>query len=211
MEKIGIFEELRDSIQKLDITTINAERKEILYSLIRYLHKKIDFQADSQLNFICTHNSRRSIFAQIWAQTLADFYNIENVYCFSGGTATTSVYPQVMETLTTFGFKINGENKNENPVYQIRFSDKTAPLVAFSKLYTHPVNPQKEFAAIMTCSDADKNCAFIAGAEKRVALPYEDPKRFDETLRKEEEYATTCKQIATEMKFVFSHLISQNA
>jgi arsenate reductase len=52
----------------------------------------------------------------------------------------------------------------------------------FSKKYDDEFNPKSEFAAIMTCSQADGGCPFIAGAEKRIPITYEDP--FDNTLNK---------------------------
>ena len=59
----------------------------------------------------------------------------------------------------------------------------------------------------MTCTHADENCPFIPGAEKRISLPFEDPKAFDDTSEEAEQYDKRSLQIATEMKYVFNELL----
>ena len=58
---------------------ISAERKEILKPLADYIQSKINNNETIRLNFICTHNSRRSHLSQIWAQTMAFYFKIKNV------------------------------------------------------------------------------------------------------------------------------------
>jgi hypothetical protein len=50
----------------------------------------------------------------------------------------------------------------------------------FSKKYDHSFNPEDEFAVILTCS-AQTKVALIAGAEKRISTPFDDPKAYDNT------------------------------
>ncbi|MDG1535530.1 MAG: protein-tyrosine-phosphatase, partial [Schleiferiaceae bacterium] len=50
------------------------------------------------VNFICTHNSRRSHFSEILFRTAAKYYGHENVETFSGGTEGTALYPEVAES-----------------------------------------------------------------------------------------------------------------
>ncbi len=158
------------------------------------------------MNLICTHNSRRSHLAQVWAQTAAYYYGIQNVFCYSGGTEATALYPKVAETLVQSGFKIMKLSENNNPVYAIKFAGNQAPIIGFSKTYDDDFNPENEFAAIMTCSQADGGCPFIAGAEKRIAVTYDDPKAFDNTEQQSEKYNERSMQIATEMFYVFSQI-----
>lgn len=77
------------------------------------------------------------------------------------------------------GFEIIQIAENSNPIYAIKFSKNTLPIIGFSKKYDHPFNPKSEFDAILTCSRADGGCPFIAGAEKRISITYEDPKISD--------------------------------
>ncbi|HJY11282.1 MAG TPA: hypothetical protein VJ304_00760, partial [Flavobacterium sp.] len=66
--------------------------------------------------------------------------------------------------------------------------------------------PKSGFAAIMTCSQADGGCPFIIGAEKRIAVTYEDPKVFDKTDEQTEKYQERSLQIANEMFYIFSKI-----
>ncbi len=67
-------------------------------------------------------------------------------------------------------------------------------------------NPASDFAAVMTCSQADVGCPFITGAEKRIPVTYDDPKAFDQTPQQKEKYHERSLQIATEMHYVFSQI-----
>ncbi len=193
-------------IQKLDIISIPEERKAILLPLIEYLQEKVNTAKDISLNFICTHNSRRSQLSQIWAQTMAAFFQMKQVTCYSGGTAATAIYPMILQVLEEAGFESVPLSKEDNAVFAIKYSTDNHPVIAFSKTYDHPFNPTEAFAALMTCSDADENCPFIPGAEKRIPLNYEDPKAFDDSSQKKQKYEERSRQIATEMFYVFSQI-----
>ena len=197
---------LNNYIKSLDVSSISKKRLEILNPLVEYIQSKKDKNQAVNLNFICIHNSRRSHLSQIWAQTIAHFFNIENVTCFSGGTEATAMYPKVAETLEKTGFDIIKLSEGNNPIYSIKFDDNSHPIIGFSKTYGHKFNPKSNFAAIMTCSNADQGCPFISGAEKRIPITYEDPKLFDNTDLQDEKYLERSNQIATEMKDVFSIL-----
>lgn len=203
-----IFKELKAVIESLQIEYISQERKLILQPLIDYIQQKKNNQKDTKLNFICTHNSRRSHLSQIWAQVMAAYFNIKNVFCYSGGTEATALYPMVAETLQDLGFIINITSEGSNPIFTIKFSDSKPAIIGFSKTYDDAHNPQSEFAAIMTCSQADAGCPFIVGAEKRIPITYEDPKAFDNSPQKKEKYNERSLQIATEMYYVFSQIKS---
>jgi arsenate reductase len=60
----------------------------------------------------------------------------------------------------------------------------------------------------MTCSQADGGCPFIAGAEKRIAITFEDPKVSDYTPEQSKVYLERSNQIAMEMNYVFSMIKS---
>ena len=202
-----MFETISKTINSLDTSIISNERKEVLNALKVYLEDKIETNKPIRLNFICTHNSRRSHLSQIWAQTMAAYYNINNVSCYSGGTEATAMFPKVAETLKNQGFKINRLSDENNPVYGIKFSQNEPAIIAFSKEFSHDFNPASEFAAIMTCSSADEGCPMVFGCDKRMAITYEDPKKSDGTPQQTETYFNRSLQIATEMKYVFSNLM----
>jgi arsenate reductase len=204
--KNTIFAPIKSVIDTLDFASISAERKTILQPLIDFIQSKVTANQDIRLNFICTHNSRRSHLSQIWAQTAAAHYNIKNVFSYSGGTEATALFPMVTQTLTNTGFQIKTLFEGNNPVYSVKYNENNSPLICFSKTYDDSFNPQSEFAAILTCSQADGGCPFIAGAEKRIPITFEDPKAFDNTPQQAQKYQERSIQIATELFYVFSQI-----
>ena len=197
---------IREIISQLSTERISEERKRILQPLIEFISSKISKNEEVRLNFICTHNSRRSHLSQIWAQTMANYYQIENVFCYSGGTEATAMFPKVAETLTNQGFEILKLSETENPVYAVKFAENEHAVICFSKKYDDDFNPKSTFAAILTCDSADENCPIVYGAEARIPIKYEDPKKSDGTPEMDKTYFNRSLEIATEMKFVFENL-----
>jgi len=201
-----LFEPISDTIETLDTNAISNERKQLLQPLIDYLNEKNKSNKPIRLNFICTHNSRRSHLSQIWAQTMAAYFKVSNVSSYSGGTEATTMFSKVGETLINQGFKIDQLSEGSNPVYSIKYSQNEPAIIAFSKEFGNDFNPASNFAAIMTCSSADVGCPMVFGCDKRIAITYKDPKTSDGTPQQAETYKKRSLEIATEMKYVFSNL-----
>lgn len=201
-----LFPEIENTIRSFDFKNIPLERKGILLPLIVFIQNRVNMLQEIRLNFICTHNSRRSHLAQVWAQTAAAYFDIKNVSCYSGGTEATALFPVVAKMLKESGFKIEIISEGINPFYSIKFASNDHPVIGFSKSFNASFNPENEFAAIMTCSQADEACPFIAGAEKRIPITYDDPKVFDNTPQQFKKYQERSAQIATEMFYVFSQI-----
>lgn len=203
-----LFPEIENVINTLNFESISDERKIILQPLVDFIQRKANNNQEIRLNLICTHNSRRSHLSQVWAQTAAAHYGVKNVFCYSGGTEATAMFPVAAKTLAKQGFQIKTIAEGSNPVYAIKYAENEHPVIGFSKTFDDDFNPQSEFAAILTCSSADKGCPFIAGAEKRIPVTFEDPKAFDNTPQQAEKYEERSLQIATEMFYVFSQIKS---
>jgi arsenate reductase (thioredoxin) len=201
-----MFDNLSNTIKSIAEIPVSEERKEILNALVDYIQSKVTNHEEVRLNFICTHNSRRSHLSQIWAQTMAFHFGIKNVFCYSGGTEATAMFPKVGETLQNQGFQIEKLSEEKNPVYAVKFDENEHSLICFSKVFDAAFNPQSHFAAIMTCSQADEGCPFIVGAEKRLPIRYDDPKAFDGTEFMNAKYAERSLEIASEMHYVFSQI-----
>ena len=201
-----MFQNLFNTIENISEISVSDERKNVLQSLVDYIKNKVDTNEEIRLNFICTHNSRRSHLSQIWAQTMAFQFGIRNVFCYSGGTEATAMFTKVGETLVNQGFEIQQLSENENPVYAIKYSDNEPPIIAFSKTYFDAFNPKSNFSAIMTCNNADEGCPMVFGAEARFPIKYDDPKAFDGTEIMNEKYTECSLQIASEMCFVFAQI-----
>ncbi|PIQ48493.1 MAG: protein-tyrosine-phosphatase [Cytophagales bacterium CG12_big_fil_rev_8_21_14_0_65_40_12] len=191
-------------IKDLKVEQIKEERFPQLQAMVDFVQNKLDNELPIQLNFICTHNSRRSQLAQIWAQTISAYFGIETS-CFSGGVEVTAFNENAVNAIKAAGFKIESTG-NTNPIYEVSYSDSSPNIKAFSKKFDDAPNPNSGFAAIMTCSHADENCPFIPGAEIRIPLRYDDPKAFDGTDLMEAKYLERSKEIATEMLYVFSRI-----
>ncbi len=208
MKEQVIFEKIKQTIASLDIKSITDERKALLLPLINYIKKKNKNNEFIALNFICTHNSRRSHLSQVWAQTLAHYVGIKNVFCYSGGTEATALFPVAAETLKNMGFKIEKLSEANNPVYSIKYALNSHPIIGFSKKFDDDFNPKNKFAAIMTCSSADQGCPIVLGSDGRFPITFEDPKAFDDTPFQKEKYHERSLQIATEMLYVMQKIKS---
>ncbi len=201
-----MFQSLEKTIESIASLSIADDRKEVLKPLIDFIQNKIDFQEQVQLNFICTHNSRRSHLSQIWAQTMAFHFAVKNVFCYSGGTEATAMFPKVAETLIHQGFQIQKLSEEKNSLYAVKYDENQHSIICFSKTFDAIFNPKSKFAAIMTCSSADEGCPFIVGAEVRLPIRYDDPKAFDGTEFMDLKYAERSLEIASEMHYVFSQI-----
>ena len=188
----------------LQFDSISTERKLVLTTISEYIQQKKSEGLPIQLMYVCTHNSRRSHFGQIWAAVAAVYYGVLDVTTFSGGTEATAFNQNAIQALEEIGFQINSKDGGVNPVYEVYFSELTTPIHCFSKVYNDSFNPSSNFAAIMTCGDAEENCPFIPGVELRIATTYNDPKAFDGTSQAAEKYKERCLQIALETLYVFS-------
>ena len=199
---VPMFASLASTVAQARQLNIPEERLTVLEPLINYIQSKIDDGQEINLNFICTHNSRRSQFSQIWAQTAADYFGIP-ARCYSGGVEVTAFNERAVASIKRSGFKVVAQGDN-NPIYSVFHSDQHDPIKAFSKLFDDPINQANQFAAVMTCSHADENCPFIPGTEQRIAVRYEDPKAFDDSPQEATKYDERSMQIASEMFYVFS-------
>ncbi|MDC6386252.1 protein-tyrosine-phosphatase [Flagellimonas taeanensis] len=199
---MALFPKLEEFVSNLHLDSLTEERKLTLQPLVDFVQQNVNEEV--RINFICTHNSRRSHLSQIWAQALAHHFGLKNVQCYSGGTEVTALYPMVAETLRSTGFEVQPLSEGNNPVYYIKYSDSTHPVIGFSKKLDHGFNPGSGFAAVMTCDSANEACPFVPGAKKRIPITYEDPKVFDDTPQQAEKYNERSRQIASEMYYVFS-------
>ncbi|MCS6821733.1 MAG: protein-tyrosine-phosphatase [Microscillaceae bacterium] len=190
---------------------IPQERKENLAKISQYIQAKRRAKKEINLTFICTHNSRRSQFGQVWAKVASVFYGIDHVQTYSGGTEVTACNIRTVKALQRAGVQIETMNEvsasaavANNPRYAVILNSKVPTFYLFSKTYDDKTNPQKNFCAILVCSQADEACPVVLGAETRIYHGYTDPKHSDNTPQENETYDQTCREIAREMFYVFS-------
>jgi arsenate reductase len=185
--------------------TISDERKTLLLKISDAIAKEHTLNKEVNLNFICTHNSRRSQLGQVWSFYAAHYFKL-NINAFSGGTEVTAFYRNTVKTLQKVGFEFQLiDFSHQNPTYQISFKGTKKAVLGFSKFYSDPLN-KEPFMAITTCNNADINCPFIPTASHRFHLPFVDPKHSDGSDTQEETYLQTSQQIAGEIYFIFSEV-----
>lgn len=189
----------------LGFDSIPSERKILLSKISSFIQERKDKNQEINLVYVCTHNSRRSHFGQVWSAVAANYFQLKNVNTFSGGTEVTAFNQNAINALKSQGFEVEKLNDSDNPPYSVKFGP-THETICFSKTVDDKANPTANFAAIMTCSDADENCPFIPGVDLRIGTTYDDPKAFDGTELQDIKYQERSQQIATECLYVFSQI-----
>ncbi|MCH2110744.1 MAG: hypothetical protein MK135_15595 [Polyangiaceae bacterium] len=200
-----LAESVKDILPMMD--QISPDRKKQLKKLALFIETKKKSGEEADLTFICTHNSRRSHLSQLWSATAAAYYGVQGVKTYSGGTESTAFNPRAVAAVERAGFQVE-KPEGENPHYLVSFGPQAQKQECYSKKYNDAKNPQKNFAAIMTCSQADKNCPTVEGAVLRVPIPYVDPKEADGTPKEAATYDERSRQIASEMFYLFSQVHS---
>ncbi|WP_240463072.1 low molecular weight phosphatase family protein [Mesonia aquimarina] len=201
--------QLEELIQELlnQMTSISETRRTQLDSLVEAIKTDISSFEKAKVMMICTHNSRRSQLGEIWINTLADYYKKTTIEAFSGGTEATAFHPNMVKALSLVGFEFQQITEEENPKYKLTsLNDEAYANLLFSKRFENKFNPQKNFIAVMVCSQADGGCPFVPGSSHRISLTYEDPKVYDKQPNAIEKYKAKIYEVGREMLYVFSKL-----
>ena len=199
-----MYDQVKDYLAACaDFAALSPERRAVLDALAAFIRQEQAAGRPAQLTFICTHNSRRSHLSQVWAAVAAEFHRIPRVESYSGGTEATAFNPRAVAALQRAGFDITSSGDDKNPAYNVHgLGDQV--LTCYSKRYDDVHNPHAEFAAVMTCSDADEKCPLVMGSIARIPLRYEDPKVADGTPQEAAKYDERCAQIARELLYALS-------
>ena len=195
--------------ESLNDSEIKSSRIERLNSIAESLSSVYRQDDSLNLNFICTHNSRRSQLAQVWMHYFSQLFHL-NIHSYSSGTEVSEVHPNTLSALEESGFEVEKSwETNNNPRYKLNFSETKGSILLFSNSIDDQSLPKK-FVAITTCSQADENCPFIPQARMRFSLTYEDPGKYDGSDREIEAYKQANKKIATELFYLISKLKAEN-
>ena len=182
---------------------ISDERLDLLNNIANKIASELEDRNKVNLNFICTHNSRRSQMGQVWAFYASEYFNIKNIFTFSGGTEVTAFHRNTVKTLKKVGFEFNIiDFSHQNPKYLISFNNTKKNILGFSKKFDNEEN-NYPYIVITTCNDVDENCPYIPDALARFHLPYTDPKTSDNNVMQNEIYLKTNQQIAAEIFITF--------
>ncbi|GJM61520.1 hypothetical protein [Persicobacter diffluens] len=181
---------------------IPQERLSLLASLAENM---VEMQENGNLHllWIDTHNSRRSIFCQVWAKCWAMHYGLRGFKMYSGGTKVEAIHTNTLDALNNAGLFVNRLDARENAHYQLYYQEGEAPVAVFSKLLEDAPNPKDHFLGIYTSATAKERVPTISGARLTFSLLYPDPKSADGSLEEEGVYAELNEQVAVEMGVLF--------
>ncbi|MFN3190211.1 MAG: protein-tyrosine-phosphatase [Aureliella sp.] len=183
-------------------TSVPSERLHLLQQAALDLRNRVG-SATANALFVCTHNSRRSHFADLWFRVGLSLYGVDGIRSESCGTEVTECNPRTIASLKRSGFGCQEKSEAPNPRYSIATSDAERPFPftaeLFSKSFECPEVPRDNVVAFMCCDDADARCPTVPGAVARYALSYVDPKASDGTPAEAATYDERSQQIAAEM------------
>lgn len=187
-------------------TEIHPTRKKLIEEAALTIQEHLKSNKSLTLVYVCTHNSRRSQFSQVWSAVLTEKYGLgDKLKSASAGTEVTACNPRTVASLKRSGFEVETFDTSENPVYVCTYGKEAPEIKLWSKTLDDS-SIKKPLIAIMTCSDADENCPFVPGALARIRLTYEDPKVSDDTPDEANTYDARSAQIAGELSFLFERL-----
>ncbi len=185
--------------------SISEKRKEVLTLIAKEIAHRRNQNQDVAITVVCTHNSRRSQLGEIWIETACQYYGIDGIKAFSGGTEVTAFNIRMVVALRHVGFHLHTEQPGDNPRYELTALTSSARQhLLFSKTYNDPFNPQERFIAIIVCGEADEACPTVFGASARYSLPYLDPKEFDDTPFEHEAYLDKVEEMGIEFLFLIA-------
>ena len=186
---------------------ISEKRKSLLRLTADLIDQGREKYGKAKVIFICTHNSRRSQLAEAWLVAAKQYFKEKNIRSYSGGTEATSFNIRMVVALREAYFHLHSEGSAVNPKYKLlALKEPRLPHFMFSKVYDDEFNPQKDFIALMVCSDADENCPLVRGSDHRISLPYDDPKEFDDTPMEAGAYSDKVREIGREMVYLISQI-----
>ncbi|MCK4746667.1 MAG: hypothetical protein KAT15_06520, partial [Bacteroidales bacterium] len=116
MKRTGFNAELRTYLEDIEseFGNISGERVKSLELLGKYIVASLEKHNRAELVFICTHNSRRSHFGQVWADAAARYYGIEGIRSFSGGTESSAFNSRAAAAIQRAGFSVERTAGNED-------------------------------------------------------------------------------------------------
>ena len=181
----------------------NIQSDVTLNGIATTISEALAHKAPLSINYICTHNSRRSQFSQVWSAVAAYYYGLD-IKSYSAGVEVTACNERTVASLKRMGFKVTQKTTGSNPVYQVWFAED-ASIELFSKTFDDDSCPKENFFTMMTCGHADENCPFIPGALKRIPFRFDDPKAFDDTDLEAVKYDERSLEIAQNIFYILKN------
>ena len=185
---------------------ISENRHVLLESIANAIVKVLRQKQPVCLHYISTYNSRSSQISQVWSSYASNYYQLNHIENFSGGTEVTAFHRNTVKTLQKVGFTFKIlEFSHQNPKYSITYHHYKKPIIVFSKLYNHEL-PIFPFIAITTNANEREDSLCIPEAIQNFEMPFKNLKSLDNSIYKTEKYLAVNKQIAGEIHFIFQRI-----
>ena len=197
------FPQIEAYLDSLSYDQITAERKQHLDHISHTMAKILHERRYLEIVFLCTHNSRRSIFSEIMSHVLSDALKLP-FYSYSGGAEGTYIAPQVITTLEDIGFETSRFNSRLDTAYHIKYRKRKNALVFYSHNMDNFIRKQYPYITISTCDEATETCPVGPAEAIRFSTPYEDPKVADGTPMESAVYRATCDEITTNLLYIYN-------
>lgn len=185
---------------------IPEDRRYRLNEIIYFLEEQEENNAPLQLTFIGTNQSSVSQMAQVWSKASAHYFGFQGFQSFSSGIKPNEISVNSITTLEKAGFIIYKSIIDGIDVYRIKYSNNLEPIVTFSKKIGHVKNPDMDYMAVFVEENADLNISNLRGTYHRLLLTYNDPIGYDGSGLEDQVYEESCRKVAIEMFYIFSHL-----
>lgn len=185
---------------------IPEDRRYRLNEIIYFLEDQKKNNDPMQLTFIGTNQASVSQMAQVWSKAAAYYFGFSEFESFSSGIKPIEITLNSITTLEKAGFIIYKNDIDGIDVYRIKYSHNLEPIVAFPKKIEHVKNPNDNYMAVFVEENADLNISNLRGTYHRLLLSYDDPIGYEGSGLENDIYEKGCRQVATEMFYVFSQL-----
>ena len=168
-----------------------------------YIINRLNNGQIASISFVCEHNSRKSHLGQIWTTLATQYYQLDHVKCYSGGTTPTYVNQRIINALGNTGIQISEKGiAGHGPKYLLDYGKSSRGFEIFSKRFDHPMNPDTNYLAISLCLNPDECCPISYGADKQLSIPYEDLQPFGNTPLESAKYDEQCRMVARDMFYM---------
>ncbi len=182
---------------------VEATRKPPLRACAGAIARRILKHRHAGVVAICTHNSRRSQFAEVWLAVALAEVGLTEVAVASAGTEATAVAPGVIHALLDSGFSVSGDHTLGNPAIRVQGHGIDRRLWSKTVEEAVPrVSGPTNVVALMVCAASDASCPIVPGVGFQTRVPYIDPRLSDGTEDERAAYAKTSTQVEAEMRWL---------
>lgn len=196
---LTMYPELEAFFSLIETNQVDNTRLSALQKIKEDISSSNQYFDETNLVFYCSENSFRSQASQVFAQTLCAVNKRRKVKVFSTGVVATEVDPRLISYLKKIGYKVSSTMKEGKTTYELKYNDRSDPIILFSKEPTDKTLPKSNITSIIVCDmQTETECKHLQTATSPVKLPFVKITKEDPDAKIE----STIRNIATEMAYV---------